>query len=80
MSESIAQGRGVNKTTCRKCNRTVYVVIVDGQRIETDTELIHAIVRGQSEVMLVRRVHAELCARYEAESKRVRRPRRGGWW
>lgn len=80
MSESVAQPKGATKSTCRKCNRTVYVVMVGGQRIELDVEAmlcVQALDMGHSaEVIRARRMHSELCATYATQGKR----RHQRWW
>lgn len=74
MSESIARGRGLEKRTCQKCSRTVYVVLIDGVKVETDPELIAVVpfeVSPATEI-LARRKHSELCMKYQSEAARLK--------
>lgn len=73
MSESIARGRGIDKRTCQKCNRTVYVVVIDGVKVETDPELIAVVPFGVSPAteILARRKHSELCMKYQSDAARL---------
>ncbi len=68
MSTSFASARGVNKNTCGKCSRTVYVVVIEGERVATDPELIAVVPKGRKERILAHRVHGELCDRYRLEA------------
>lgn len=71
MSQSFASGRGSTKNTCPKCKRTVRIVVIDGRKVETDTELISVVVQGVKRVDVAHRVHGELCDshRIAAEKK-----------
>ncbi len=66
MSEHLAGGSSrLQKTTCRKCNRTIYVFVIDGARTETDSELITVISDERPpSIVRARRAHAELCEQY----------------
>lgn len=69
----MAGGKGTTKTTCRKCNRTVYVVATSEGPVETDPELIRVIrFEGSSEVILARRVHGEMCLTYVTQAERLK--------
>lgn len=73
MSETIGGGyRGGIKQTCRECNRTVYIVLIDGKRVATDPDLISVIPLGQTLRLQARRVHAEMCLRYKSEAERIK--------
>lgn len=74
MSTTFAGGSArTQKATCSKCKRTVYVVIVDGVRVETDPELISVIpfeVHPAKKIM-ARRSHGEMCMKYQSEAARI---------
>jgi hypothetical protein len=70
MSQSFAHGRGSTKNTCARCKRTVRVVVIDGQRIETDTELIAVVVNGEKQRRVAYRIHAEQCERYKLDAEK----------
>lgn len=60
------------KATCPKCKRTVHVVVIDGVKIETDTELITVIpfeVKPAQKIF-ARRAHSELCTKYQIDLER----------
>lgn len=68
-----ASSRRSNKSTCRKCNRTVIVLEVDGRKVETDPELINVIpIDGDPAFAMARRAHADLCDRYQQEAAKAR--------
>lgn len=73
VSTGRSNGR-TQKSTCRNCKRTVYVVTdPSGARIETDPELINVVVglnATKGEMVLARRVHGEMCTKYQAENAR----------
>jgi hypothetical protein len=76
MSTTIAAGssKRTSKSTCRKCNRTVYVVQIAGELVTTDPELI-AVVAFEgvpTQQLLARRVHSEMCLRYVVEADRIK--------
>jgi hypothetical protein len=61
------------KATCAKCTRTVHVVVIDGVKIETDTELITVIPfesRPPAKIT-ARRSHAEMCMKYQIDAERA---------
>lgn len=66
--------RRATKSTCRKCNRTVHIDIVDGLQVETDPELISVIVfeKRNACVEHARRLHAERCEDYQQEAKKTK--------
>lgn len=78
MSETIAAGRRQSKSTCRKCNRTVHVVIVHGVdgpvQIELDPELISIVVfeKRSPIVEFARRLHAERCDTYQEDGRKMK--------
>ena len=80
MSQTMSSGRGMRKSTCRACNRTVHVVTVEVESgrfadVPTDPELIAVVQdsrRGAAQKILVRRVHAEMCMRYQSEAAKLR--------
>lgn len=76
MSDTISTGgKRTQKSTCRKCNRTVYVVaMADGSRHETDPELIAVIQfeKSPAVIVLARRSHAEMCTKYQSDAERVK--------
>jgi hypothetical protein len=50
----------------------VYLVVIDGVRIETDPELITVIpFEGAPRKIMARRSHAEMCMRYQSEAARI---------
>jgi len=69
----MASGRGTNKQTCRKCNRTVYVVTIEGARIETDPELLTVVPFETSPPtkIMARRSHSEMCVKYQSDRARL---------
>lgn len=74
MSETLSTGSARDrKVTCRKCNRTVLVVFVEGvdeqlHAVEVDPEIEEAVgYPGGDVVMRVRRTHAPSCFRYQTE-------------
>lgn len=72
MSATVAAGRRTNKTTCRKCERTVIVETVDGVTVETDPELI-AVIPFESKPakrITARRLHGEMCHVYRTQAER----------
>lgn len=72
MSATVAAGRRTNKTTCRKCERTVIVEVIDGVTLETDPELI-AVVPFETKPakrITARRVHGEMCHVYRTQADR----------
>ncbi len=79
MSQSFVTSSRANgsakKSTCRKCNRTVFVVHnSEGAQIELDTDLLNVVaghVPADGEMIFARRVHGELCARYQAENEKA---------
>lgn len=76
MSTTISLGgKRTQKATCRKCNRTVYVVeLADGARHETDPELIAVVQfeKSPAVIVLARRSHAEMCVKYKSDAERVK--------
>jgi hypothetical protein len=73
VSVSVASGRGMRKSTCRKCDRTVYVVEIDGVTYETDPELIRVVSHEKPNVaVLARRMHGELCMRYQVAKEKAK--------
>lgn len=70
MSESPA--RRTDKNTCRKCQRTVIVEVVAGERVETDSELISVVPFGDRVPTKIRarRIHADMCHLYQAQAER----------
>lgn len=67
----------VKKTTCRKCNRMVHLMVVAGKTVVTDTELIAVVVMGKgggppphTDTSHAKRLHAELCLTYQSEFER----------
>lgn len=60
------------KSTCRKCERTVVVVNVEGVRYEVDPEIINVVTLEGGEIVHARRAHADMCTSYQVErDKRV---------
>ncbi len=63
------------KSTCRKCNRTIFVVKnSEGALLELDTDLMNVVVgqvAANGEMVFARRVHGELCARYVVENDKA---------
>lgn len=57
--------KGTTKQTCRACNRTVIIVMIDGVRVATDPELISVVELGTAERLQARRVHGDMCAIYQ---------------
>lgn len=84
MSQTLVSGRGVTtsragtgaivKSTCADCKRTVLIATVGGERLVMDPELI-AVVPSSAKAGRVnaRRVHGELCMRYQYEADRKAR-------
>lgn len=72
MSETLAGSSArTRKHTCAKCKRTVYVVVIDGARVETDPELISVVpFDGAPRKIMARRSHAEMCTRYQIEDEK----------
>lgn len=67
------------KNTCRKCDRTVVVVEIDGIRYELDPEIINVVTLDGTAYMMARRAHGENCVRYQVErDKRVARDKELG--
>lgn len=79
MTETLVpSSRRASKTTCRRCNHTVHVVIVQGVdgpvTTETDPELISVVpfeARNPA-VVFARRLHAERCEDYAREAERAK--------
>ncbi len=70
---STTSSRRTQKSTCRKCNRTVIVLEVDGAKVETDPELINVIpLEGAPAFAMARRAHADLCERYQQDAARAK--------
>lgn len=76
---SLAQGRGLTKSTCQRCKRNVNVFIDDaGTQQTVDTELIAVVVETKGTAtrkssrakVLAYRVHAECCEKYKLEDER----------
>jgi len=74
MSETLSAGSARDrKVACRKCNRTVLVVLCeqsDGtmREVHVDPEIEEAVgYPGGDVVMRVRRTHAPSCVRYQTE-------------
>ena len=58
------------KSTCRSCNRSVFLVIVDDSHVIVDPELIDVIVfEGQPSKVLARKLHAAACIGYQREAR-----------
>src|SRR5689334_13723688 len=73
MSQTFGGGyRGGIKQTCRECNRTIYIVEIDGKRVATDPDLISVVPLGQTLRLQARRVHAEQCLRYQSEAAKIK--------
>lgn len=74
MSETLSpSSRRTAKTVCQKCQRTVYVVVIDGERVMVDPELQAFVPYERTPAKLIgRRVHNELCLRYQAERDRIK--------
>jgi hypothetical protein len=73
VSETIGGGyKGAIKQTCRDCNRTVYLVIVEGKRFVTDPDLINVVPLGGTIALQARRIHGEMCLRYQSEAARIK--------
>lgn len=74
MSETIGGSyTGTVKQVCRQCNRTVYVVTLsDGTKVLTDPELMSVVQLSAKERVLARRVHGDLCLRYQSEAARIK--------
>ena len=74
MSEHLAAGSAkLIKQTCRKCNRTIYVYVIDGVRYETDTELITIVGDAKPSLTIRGRVmHGGNCLRYQSEAARIK--------
>jgi hypothetical protein len=77
VSETFVQSsRRGGKTTCRRCNHTVHIVIVQGVEgpvsVETDVELISVILfeARRPQVEHARRLHSERCEDYRRENDR----------
>lgn len=73
---------GGSKETCRRCSRTVHIVMVAGKLVAVDPEVIAVIPSGQcGETVAVkapvtgRRIHAELCEGYRQAEERERNRR-----
>lgn len=74
MSTTFAGSSGRSqKATCSKCKRTVHVVVIDGVKIETDTELITVIPFEEKPArkIMARRSHAEMCVKYQSDAART---------
>lgn len=76
MSASVSttpRGRRTAKSTCRKCNRTVVVLEIEGRKVETDPELINVVpLDGEPTFVMARRAHADLCERYQETARKER--------
>jgi hypothetical protein len=73
MSETHAAGGRSRKATCRNCNRTVILAEIDGRKVDMDPELINVVpFNGKAIAMLARRVHADMCQRYQIEAERAK--------
>lgn len=59
------------KSTCRKCNRTVILIPIGAGRVEVDPEIINAVpFEGAKSIMMSRRVHADMCVKYQLENEK----------
>lgn len=67
-------GRGITKSTCAKCRRTVYVVVINSVKVTTDPELITVVQDGKTPAakIFARRSHDENCERYQHEAARAK--------
>lgn len=75
MSQTISTStsRRTQKSTCRRCNRTVIVVEVDGQKVEADPELLNVVpIDGAPAFVMARRAHADLCDTYQREAEKAK--------
>lgn len=74
MSETLSpRSRKSNKSTCRKCNRTVVVIEIEGRTVEVDPEIINTVpIDGAPAFVMSRRAHADLCERYKIETERAK--------
>lgn len=66
----------MQKSTCRECNMSIYVVTgEDGTKIVLDTELISVVAgarpTNESTKITARRVHGEMCIKYQNDAARV---------
>lgn len=69
----------LKKSTCRKCNRTIIVVMVPSSfgpglvQVETDPAGISAVpLEGPRKVIQARPVHSARCEEYQREAERAR--------
>lgn len=76
MSESISTrgSKRSEKSTCRKCNRTILVLPgTDGTRFEVDPELLNVYpFEGGTGFVFARRAHADNCERYVLEASKAK--------
>lgn len=69
-----AARRNSEKATCRKCGRTVLLVLgEDGRRYEVDPELLNVFpFESGRAFVFARRAHADLCERYKLEAEKAK--------
>lgn len=74
MSETLGGSwKGGIKQVCRECNRTVYLVMIDGARVITDPDLIMVVTAEGVRIRIqARRVHGEMCLRYQSEAAKLK--------
>lgn len=75
MSTTLSPGsRRSEKSTCRKCKRTVLIVVgADGVRHEVDPELLNVFpFEGGKAFVFARRAHADNCDRYRLEAEKAK--------
>lgn len=72
MSTTIAsRSARVQKSVCGKCQRTIYITVIAGERIACDPELMSVVpFEGAPAKILARRIHGEMCLRYQSDAER----------
>lgn len=70
------------KTTCKDCSRPVQVVRIDGRAVALDPEVTSFVPSGRAGEVVAgraampgRRVHAEMCQRYQLDAAREKNRR-----
>lgn len=64
---------GSRKSVCQKCQRTVAILDLDGVLTAVDPELVNVVpLDGERVAIFARRVHADLCQRYQIDNDRRR--------
>lgn len=61
------------RAVCNKCNRSVFVVVIEGDRVMVDAELITVIpFDGEPAKIRARRSHSETCIQNRSRDERLR--------